>query len=91
MGLQTNDKSGESGSRKSSAVGLLRRVRLGPVAALAIGGATLVVAIAIGTFVSVMTFRDRALDTSKQQLDRKRITEAMCVRVRNTGQNEKTL
>ena len=69
MGLQTDDRLGKSGSRKSSAVGLLRRVRLGPVAALAIGGATLVVAIAIGTFVAVMTFRDRAIDTSKQQLE----------------------
>src|SRR4051812_19159067 len=69
MGLQTNDKSGKSGSRQSSAVGWLRRVRLGPVAALAIGGATLIVAIAIGTFVAVMTFRDQALDTSKRQLE----------------------
>src|ERR1700759_467410 len=69
MGLQTDDKSSKSGSRKSSAVGLLRRVRLGPVAALAIGGATLIVAIAIGTFVAVLTFRDRAVETSKQQLE----------------------
>jgi diguanylate cyclase (GGDEF)-like protein len=69
MGLQTDDKSSKSGSRKSSAVGLLRRVRIGPVAALAIGGALLIVAIAIGTFVAVMTFRDRAIATRKQQLE----------------------
>ncbi len=69
MGPQTDDSFDETSPPAVSQLGLLRGAGLGPVAALAIGGATLIVAIAIGTFIAVMTFRDRALDTSKQQLE----------------------
>src|SRR5215468_6573120 len=66
---QTDDIINETDGRARSVLGLIRGAGLGPVAALAIGGATLIIAIAIGTFVAVMNFRDRALDTSKQQLE----------------------
>jgi diguanylate cyclase (GGDEF)-like protein len=69
MGPQTDEHIDETGGRTLSLLGLIRGTGLGPVAALAIGGATLIIAIAIGTFVAVMNFRDRALDTSKQQLE----------------------
>src|SRR5438034_7083340 len=69
MGLQIEDSIDDSSPRELSLLGLMRGAGLGPVTALAIGGATLIVAIAIGTFVAVMNFRDRALDTSKQQLE----------------------
>ncbi len=69
MGPQTDDNIDETSGRGLSLLGLIRGTGLGPVAALAIGGATLIIAIAIGTFVAVMNFRDRALDTSKQQLE----------------------
>jgi diguanylate cyclase (GGDEF)-like protein len=65
---QTDDTMHETEGR-ASLLGLMRSAGLGPVAALAVGGATLIIAIAIGTFVAVMNFRDRALDTSKQQLE----------------------
>src|SRR5579871_1653688 len=70
MGPQ-NDSFDDSGPREVSLFGLIRGAGLGPVTSLAIGGATLIVAIAIGTFVAVMMFRDRAIDTSKQQLESK--------------------
>ena len=66
---QTDDTMHETGGSTLSPLGLMRSAGLGPVGALAIGGATLIIAIAIGTFVAVMNFRDRALDTSKQQLE----------------------
>ena len=69
MGPQTDESFDNSGPPALSLLGLLRGAGLGPVTALAIGGATLIVAIAIGTFVTVMNFRDRALETSKQQLE----------------------
>ena len=69
MGPQTDETIDETGGRARSLLGLIRGAGFGPVAALAICGATLIVAIVIGTFVAVMNFRDRALDTSKQQLE----------------------
>ena len=69
MGPQTDEILDGSGRRAASTLDLLRGAGLGPVAALAIGGATLIVAIAIGTFIAVMNFRDHALDNSKQQLE----------------------
>jgi diguanylate cyclase (GGDEF)-like protein len=69
MGPQTDDDLNESRPQAVSLFGLICGAGLGPVTTLAVGGATLIVAIAIGTFVAVMNFRDRALDTSKQQLE----------------------
>src|SRR5258707_4650894 len=69
MGPQIEDSIDDFRPRELSLLGTIRGAGLGPVTALAIGGATLIVAIAIGTFVAVMNFRDRALDTSKQQLE----------------------
>ena len=69
MGPQTDDNIDETGGRGRSLLGLIRGTGLGPVTALAVGGATLIIAIAIGTFVAVMNFRERALDTSKRQLE----------------------
>jgi len=69
MGPQTEESFEDASPPAISPLGLLRGAGLGPVAALAIGGAALIVAIAIGTFFAVMTFRDSALDTSKQQLE----------------------
>ncbi len=69
MGPQTDEDFDDFRPPAFSLLGLIRGAGLGPVAALAIGGATLIGAIAIGPFVAVMNFRDRALDTSKQQLE----------------------
>jgi diguanylate cyclase (GGDEF)-like protein len=69
MGPQTDEDLDAARAPAVSLLGLMRGAGLGPVTTLAIGGATLIVAIAIGTFVAVMDFRDRALDTSKQQLE----------------------
>ena len=69
MGPRTDEDFDDSRAPAVGLRGLMRGAGLGPVTTLAIGGATLIVAIAIGTFIAVMNFRDRALDTSKQQLE----------------------
>src|SRR5437868_14665536 len=69
MGPRPHEKPAGSGQRMTGILASIRTVRLGPVAALAIGGAGLVAAICVGTLVAVTNFREQALDHSKRQLE----------------------
>ena len=61
---------GFGGARAPRAASARRRgFRLGPVRGLILCGALLIIAIAIGTGLVALHFRDRAIETSKRQLE----------------------